>query len=153
MTELQSTVNASSTTFDVLGEEKQRVWHCLKLMFPNHLTEKISDLPEISIPSSSVSAPTAEVEPGLKSKVGFYGAPLIIADCPLPSQMRHLWEISGTRLCADGGANRLYKWSRSEEPDKPEIYYVPDYIVGDLDSIKAELKEHYHRLVRASLLV
>ena len=37
-------------------------------------------------------------------------------------------------VCADGGANRLLKYS-----DKIKV----DYIIGDLDSIKPEVKSFY----------
>jgi len=35
-------------------------------------------------------------------------------------------------ICADGGANQAYKMG-----------IIPDYIIGDMDSIKAEIKEYF----------
>lgn len=45
-----------------------------------------------------------------------------------------LWNAYGLKICADGGANRLYDIS-------PAL--VPDYIVGDLDSLKPDVKQWY----------
>ncbi|MGR6835151.1 thiamine diphosphokinase [Syntrophomonas erecta] len=38
-------------------------------------------------------------------------------------------------ICSDGGANYAY-----------QIGLVPDYIVGDMDSIAPEVREHYNRM-------
>lgn len=45
-----------------------------------------------------------------------------------------LWRSCGTRICADGGANRLYDLA-------PEL--VPDAIVGDLDSVRLDVRRFY----------
>ena len=44
------------------------------------------------------------------------------------------WQRSHYRVCADGGANRLYGWD-------PTL--VPDAIRGDLDSLKGDIKAYY----------
>lgn len=42
-------------------------------------------------------------------------------------------------VCADAGADRLMTYEQSEDVDKRR----PDAIVGDLDSVTAQAKEHY----------
>lgn len=59
-----------------------------------------------------------------------------------------LWEASSYRICADGGANRLYdstvaaRAAGSAEPDSG-ARYVPDLITGDLDSLRQDVREYY----------
>ncbi|KAJ5145701.1 thiamine pyrophosphokinase eukaryotic [Penicillium bovifimosum] len=45
-------------------------------------------------------------------------------------------------LCADGGANRLFDMTKTIE-NGPQI---PDAIIGDLDSIRPAVQEHYSKL-------
>ena len=49
-----------------------------------------------------------------------------------------LWETCQTRVCADGGANRLYD-GRFDFVNG----LIPTYIIGDLDSLRPEVEEHY----------
>jgi thiamine pyrophosphokinase len=63
---------------------------------------------------------------------------LVILNSPIrspPSPLfQQLWDTSNFRVCADGGANRLYK----ANPD-----LVPDLIRGDLDSLSPQVQSHY----------
>jgi thiamine pyrophosphokinase len=70
------------------------------------------------------------------------------------SLFERLWRASDVRVCADGGANRLYDatilpWSQFQGKDSPEENtkesnpYLPNAIVGDLDSIRPEVRDHY----------
>ncbi|WVR09545.1 thiamine pyrophosphokinase [Kwoniella sp. DSM 27419] len=62
---------------------------------------------------------------------------LIIVNQPIRSDLLHnSWKAASKRICADGGANRLY------EADKEKIY-LPDLIKGDLDSIRPEVQAYY----------
>lgn len=55
-----------------------------------------------------------------------------------PTLLQMLWKVAGFRVCADGGANRLYD-VLSEE-------MIPDIITGDLDSLRPEVGKVYERL-------
>jgi thiamine pyrophosphokinase len=62
---------------------------------------------------------------------------LIILNYPIPSKsllLKHLWKTSSTRIAADGGANRLYEYSKE---------LIPDRIRGDLDSLDASVRAYY----------
>lgn len=61
---------------------------------------------------------------------------LIILNQPvdkIPS-FRHLFSTSLLTVCADGGANRLFEYDRS---------LIPTAIVGDFDSLRADVKDYY----------
>ena len=52
-----------------------------------------------------------------------------------PKPLFHrVWESSELKICADGGANRLFDSLSSESRDQ----MLPDAIKGDLDSIRPE---------------
>ena len=66
---------------------------------------------------------------------------LIILNTP-PSEEKlnvfnKLWSISNIKVCADGGANRLYYQLSNG------YKLIPDYITGDLDSIDEEVRDFY----------
>ncbi|GAA6063629.1 hypothetical protein JCM10212_000130 [Sporobolomyces blumeae] len=79
---------------------------------------------------------------------------LVIVNSPLPPQdlFRSLWKTARVRYCADGGANRLYDrfvkgkgkledgWT---DADAREDDWLPDLILGDLDSLKDETRRYY----------
>lgn len=50
-----------------------------------------------------------------------------------------MWMKCDIKVCADGGANRLF------DSLLPELRAncIPDYIVGDLDSLRPEVKDFY----------
>lgn len=68
---------------------------------------------------------------------------LIILNTPIGSLPIHkLWDCTSVHICADGGANRLYySFSNDAERDR----YIPEFIVGDLDSLREEVKQYYQR--------
>ncbi|MBW0494607.1 hypothetical protein O181_034322 [Austropuccinia psidii MF-1] len=73
---------------------------------------------------------------------------LIILNTPIDisqtSNFLNIWNRSSLRICADGGANRLFAFSNSlKENGSISEELVPDYIKGDLDSIQHCVKAHY----------
>ena len=52
-----------------------------------------------------------------------------------------VWNSCGVKICADGGANRLYD-SFFANTDERSLY-IPKYIVGDLDSVREEVVDYY----------
>ncbi|RMZ71947.1 thiamine pyrophosphokinase [Pyrenophora seminiperda CCB06] len=53
-----------------------------------------------------------------------------------------LWKHSGYRVCADGGANRLFDMLKSDSTEQREDY-LPDLIHGDLDSLRDDVRDYY----------
>jgi thiamine pyrophosphokinase len=57
--------------------------------------------------------------------------------------LEQLWSNAAVKLCADGASNVLHNWSAR----KNAIHkYIPNFICGDLDSIKSESVLHYENI-------
>eukprot|EP00571_Detonula_confervacea_P005630 CAMPEP_0172322624 /NCGR_PEP_ID=MMETSP1058-20130122/46431_1 /TAXON_ID=83371 /ORGANISM="Detonula confervacea, Strain CCMP 353" /LENGTH=315 /DNA_ID=CAMNT_0013038415 /DNA_START=146 /DNA_END=1093 /DNA_ORIENTATION=+ len=65
-----------------------------------------------------------------------------INDGKLSGVIGVLWETSSYRICADGGANRLYDATVAIHEDESG-YFLPDLITGDLDSLRSDVKKYY----------
>ena len=52
----------------------------------------------------------------------------------LPRFFGELWTKAKTRVCADGGANRVTDYFKGKE------FKHPDFVVGDFDSVKPEVR-------------
>eukprot|EP01080_Neovahlkampfia_damariscottae_P011858 gene11858-5187_t len=67
-----------------------------------------------------------------KSKVD-----LIVVNSPnFPFFFKNLWSRSDTKICADGGSNRLFEYSKD---------LIPTVICGDLDSARESVKTYYNK--------
>ena len=53
---------------------------------------------------------------------------------------KRLWAHCDFKICADGGANRLYDGLVASGD---EHKYIPDMIKGDLDSLRGDVKAFY----------
>ncbi|KAJ6225972.1 thiamine pyrophosphokinase 1 [Anaeramoeba flamelloides] len=75
----------------------------------------------------------------LFQEVGPIGNIMIILNYKIPKFLPALFHDSHLVICADGGANRLY----DAVPEHNRVHYTPDVILGDLDSIRPEVRYFY----------
>ncbi|KAL2238976.1 UNVERIFIED_CONTAM: putative U6 snRNA-associated Sm-like protein LSm4 [Sesamum indicum] len=72
---------------------------------------------------------------------------LLLLNRRLPRFTPLLWKHAQLRICADGGANRLYDelplFFADEDALAVRKRYKPDVIIGDMDSIREELLGFY----------
>ncbi|TVU20931.1 hypothetical protein EJB05_30537 [Eragrostis curvula] len=72
---------------------------------------------------------------------------LVVLNQHLPRFMPHLWAHAKLRICADGGANRIFDEMFDMTNDKDQKSsrnrYIPEIIEGDMDSIRPEVKLFY----------
>ncbi|TKW27726.1 hypothetical protein SEVIR_3G276400v4 [Setaria viridis] len=75
---------------------------------------------------------------------------LVVLNQPLPRFAPLLWSRAVVRVCADGGANRVFDGMPELLPGQDAVEvrerYKPDVIKGDMDSVRPEVKEYYSNL-------
>ncbi|XP_042483668.1 thiamine pyrophosphokinase 1-like [Macadamia integrifolia] len=75
---------------------------------------------------------------------------LVVLNQSLPRFTPLLWKAAQLRICADGGANRLYdempELFPQEDSQNVRNRCKPDVIKGDMDSIRADVLEFYSNL-------
>ncbi|KAE8801281.1 thiamine pyrophosphokinase 1 [Hordeum vulgare] len=75
---------------------------------------------------------------------------VVVLNQRLPRFAPLLWTRADLRVCADGGANRVFdgmpELLPGEDPDEVRTRYKPDAIEGDMDSVRPEVKEYYSSL-------
>lgn len=57
-----------------------------------------------------------------------------------------LWQQYTIRVCADGGANRLHDYLGED------VAYLPDLVVGDMDSIRPAVLQYYARSPKTTVI-
>ncbi|KAF1937366.1 thiamine pyrophosphokinase [Clathrospora elynae] len=69
---------------------------------------------------------------------------LLILNQPIAhfTAFSRLWKHSGYRICADGGANRLFDMFEGDLVEQ-RGQYLPDIIRGDLDSLRDDVRNYY----------
>lgn len=107
----------------------------------------------MSSPSPPPASPREAPQPAPLFDSSFLSSPspppiaLVVLNSNLPAApaartppvLARLLSLSAFTVCADGGANRLFRL------DAPRAH-VPEAIVGDLDSLLPEVREHYESL-------
>uniref|UniRef100_A0ACD5X3S0 Uncharacterized protein n=1 Tax=Avena sativa TaxID=4498 RepID=A0ACD5X3S0_AVESA len=72
---------------------------------------------------------------------------LVVLNQHLPRFMPRLWAQAKLRICADGGANRIFdemSQMTSDQDNESNINrHIPEIIEGDMDSIRPEVKRFY----------
>lgn len=75
---------------------------------------------------------------------------LVVLNQRLPRFAPLIWNLAKVRVCADGGANRVYDQMPELFPDQDpldvRLRFKPDVIKGDMDSIRSEVMEYYTNL-------
>lgn len=75
---------------------------------------------------------------------------LVLLNQRLPKFTPLLWNHAQLRICADGGANRVYDdmplLFPHETPSDVRTRYKPDVIKGDMDSIRTEVLAFYKNM-------
>ncbi|CAH8305353.1 unnamed protein product [Eruca vesicaria subsp. sativa] len=75
---------------------------------------------------------------------------IVVLNQKLPRFTPLLWEHAKLRLCADGGANRIYDELPLFFPQEDALLirnrYKPDVIKGDMDSIRPDVLHFYQSL-------
>ncbi|KAG0210312.1 hypothetical protein BGX28_009468 [Mortierella sp. GBA30] len=94
-------------------------------------------------PSKALEDPDVYRRKTLSGGFGEGKFALIILNQPILIPRRlfeNIWRNATYRFCADGGANRLHDLFEGDEERKK---YIPDYIRGDLDSLRDDVKAYY----------
>uniref|UniRef100_A0A0D9V0S3 Thiamine pyrophosphokinase n=2 Tax=Leersia perrieri TaxID=77586 RepID=A0A0D9V0S3_9ORYZ len=72
---------------------------------------------------------------------------LVVLNQNLPRFMPRLWTHAKLRICADGGANRIFdemfQLTNEQDYERVRNRYIPEIIEGDMDSIRPEVKRFY----------
>ncbi|GAM27525.1 hypothetical protein SAMD00019534_107010 [Acytostelium subglobosum LB1] len=113
-------------------QQQEQVWNCHE-MSPLLMTERSS---------ASAAPPDTVTRPSLSNKNQTELNCLIFVNFDIPREaIQYLWSKCALVICADGGANRLFKYCLDTN-----CQLVPDYIKGDLDSIDEAVREYYTKI-------
>ncbi|KAK4999879.1 thiamine pyrophosphokinase [Cryomyces antarcticus] len=72
------------------------------------------------------------------------GSALLILNQPIEDAetFDRIWQHTSYRLCADGGANRLYDMVAAKYTSQT-LEYLPSIVHGDLDSLRDDVRTYY----------
>lgn len=65
---------------------------------------------------------------------------VIALNYTLPKYLESVWKQANIRVCVDGGSNRVYDFFKK---NGTKDYLSPDAIIGDLKSIRPEVREEF----------
>jgi thiamine pyrophosphokinase len=69
---------------------------------------------------------------------------LIVVNRPVfLEQFQALMKLNPILICSDGGANRVYAANETANYIRTEKEWIPEHIIGDMDSVKKEVVEHF----------
>jgi thiamine pyrophosphokinase len=54
--------------------------------------------------------------------------------------------VAKLKICADGGGNQLYDFAKANGNLQNKAW-LPDYVIGDLDSLKDGVRQYYEEMV------
>jgi thiamine pyrophosphokinase len=132
------TTTTTTTTTTTAAPEKTIVEH------ERFVVDFLPDPSASASASATATAPTASTSDEMSQQSD---DSLLLLNYHLPSFTRNLWARSRRRVCADGGANRLYDELPAMHPDEDAMEirnaHLPDLIVGDLDSIRDDVRAFY----------
>eukprot|EP00599_Poterioochromonas_sp_BG-1_P007078 CAMPEP_0173144330 /NCGR_PEP_ID=MMETSP1105-20130129/7165_1 /TAXON_ID=2985 /ORGANISM="Ochromonas sp., Strain BG-1" /LENGTH=255 /DNA_ID=CAMNT_0014057983 /DNA_START=36 /DNA_END=800 /DNA_ORIENTATION=+ len=80
--------------------------------------------------------------PNLDVTKSQYHLIVLNSPCVASDLIRRLWRNCIIKICADGGANRLFSALSDQEKDQ----FIPNFITGDLDSLQSHVRDYYSSL-------
>lgn len=113
----------------------------------NNLKEKVIEQPDnITISPPSSGSKYHQIQPflHLKNKKTYVkNNVLLILNQKITIDLISLFEKCEIIVCADGGANQLYDYFQNNNNEESRIKYLPNYIVGDFDSLRVDVQSYY----------
>jgi len=124
----------------------------------SELIEQVIEQPDsliISPPSDSSSSSYNHIQPFVylesTATTQTNHNVLLILNQKITIDLISLWKKCEIIVCADGGANSLYEYFNDNNDNNHHHHhenlrrsdYIPDYIVGDFDSISPDVKSYY----------
>jgi thiamine pyrophosphokinase len=137
---MQCSASASAQSEEVVSPESNTLKGTSVLLHRNDFLRFLSPTFQAETSNSSFTSPKRS---------------LVIINSATPYLdliVERLWPHLQLTLCADGGANRLFhSFPISNSANSQRDSYVPDFIVGDLDSLQAEVTDFYG--TRGSIII
>ncbi|KAF4551993.1 thiamine pyrophosphokinase-like protein [Elsinoe fawcettii] len=96
--------------------------------------------------NEAILRPLDFLQTGSKRRAGIeHTTGLIVLNCPIADSqlLQRVWSNASYRLCADGGANRVYDLYAGEQNKSSREAFLPSEIYGDLDSLRDDVRQYY----------